>query len=186
MQPLPKTDRTTPQCSESTSSRRVKLEKQLKKFDIYKHPLLPQRILKNGFSWPALLIGPAWLLLKRLWVPAAIVIVGIALLNFFNQGIETPIFTNIFCEKERGLFSENYIDGHYGFDCIESIRNWIDFLILFISNVVIAVNGNEYWAHDLINRGYVSEKSVHARSLDDALAIIARNQVDLNQTRPKQ
>ncbi len=183
MQPLLNIDRTTLQCSELISSRRMKLENQLKKFDIYKHPLLPQRILKNGFSWPALLIGPVWLLFKRLWVPAAIIIIGIALLNFFNQGAETPIFVSIFCEKERSSLTYGY---YYGEDCLENIRNWNDFLILLVANVVIAVNGNEYWARDLINRGYVSEKSIQARSLDDALAIIAREKIDFDQTQPIQ
>lgn len=164
----------------------MKLTNQLKKFDIYKHPLLPPRILKNGFSWPALLIGPVWLFIKRLWVPASITIIGIALLTFFNQGAETPIFVSVLCEKERNLFSSEYIHGHYGYDCVETIRNWNDFLILLVANVVIAINGNEFWAHDLINRGYVSEKSIQARSLDDALAILARDQTDFNQTQPIQ
>lgn len=182
MQPLPNAGRTTLQCSVLTILRSIKLENQLKTFNIYKHLLLPQRIIKDGFSWPAFLIGPAWLLFKKIWIPAAVAIIGIGLVNFFNQGAEVPIFVSTYCKEEEGYrLSYQYA---YEYDCIETIRNWNNFLILLVANFVIAAIGNEVWVRDLINRGYILEKSIQARSLDDALAIIARSRVDFDKTQP--
>lgn len=156
------------------------MENHHKRFDVYIHPLLPQRIVKSGFSWPAFLIGPAWLLVKRLWMPAIFAAVGFLLLTFFNSEIETPVFASMFCVKV-GLFSDSPSQ-FYPTECLELIRTANDFLILLIVNFVIAVYGNEVWARDLINRGYISGKSIQARSLDEALAIMARSRADLSQT----
>lgn len=167
-------------CSELMILRSLKLTGKIKKFDIYEHPLLAQRILKNGFSWPAFLVGPLWLLFRRVWGSAAVVVVIMVLLNFFNQKAEVPIFASFVCGMEVSVLPYVYA---YDYDCVRSVRQWNDFFILLGVNFFIAVKDNEFWARDLITRGYVSVGSIEARSLDEVLAIIARSGKDLGDRR---
>ena len=51
-------------------------------------------MLRDGFSWGALLFGPVWLLLHRAWVPAALsfaaYVLAFALLPGMASGIAIP------------------------------------------------------------------------------------------------
>ena len=51
-------------------------------------------MLRDGFSWGALLFGPVWLLLHRAWVPAALsfaaYVLAFALLPGMASGIVIP------------------------------------------------------------------------------------------------
>jgi Protein of unknown function (DUF2628) len=48
----------------------------MKTFRIYFHPDKPRPIaVKVGFCWPAVLIGPLWFLLNRMWVIFLLVLV---------------------------------------------------------------------------------------------------------------
>ncbi|WP_096696009.1 DUF2628 domain-containing protein [Polaromonas sp. AER18D-145] len=139
-------------------------------FSVYEHPLLPQRIVKNGFSWPALLVGPSWLLFKKLWVPSAIALAATTLLWFANQSTTDPVLATALCTKQPiyGSLFTTYSD------LCASLRGWSDFLILLGVNFIIANNGNSWWVNDLSTRGYVHIQTIKARSLDDARALLAR------------
>ena len=44
------------------------------------------RFVRLGFSWGALLLGPVWLLARRLWRPLALFVLGAALVGFAAAG----------------------------------------------------------------------------------------------------
>jgi hypothetical protein len=39
----------------------------MKTFNVYRHPIQGLEAVKVGFSWPATLVGPIWMLVKKLW-----------------------------------------------------------------------------------------------------------------------
>ncbi len=41
-----------------------------KHFTVYHHPVYGYKAVKTGFSWPAFLFAPVWVLVKRLWLVA--------------------------------------------------------------------------------------------------------------------
>jgi hypothetical protein len=61
----------------------------MKTFKVFKHPTLGYQAVKIGFSWPGFLFSVIWLLMKKLWRHALVVISGIILLTlievFFNN-----------------------------------------------------------------------------------------------------
>jgi len=44
----------------------------VKTFNIYHHPIHGYEAVKVGFSWPAFFFAFIWMLLKRLWLHAAV------------------------------------------------------------------------------------------------------------------
>lgn len=152
-------------------------------FRIYEHPLLPQRIVKKGFSWPALLIGPPWLLFKKLWTPAAIALAVMTLFYFVNRSTTDPFLASTLCSRPTLRYFEGSLVSEYT-DLCESLRDWYEFLILLVANLLIAADGNSWWAADLSNRGYVVSRTIKARSLDDARAILARESAEFTSTQP--
>lgn len=59
-------------------------------FTVYAPPgaqLTPEKIvfLRDGFSTPAFLLGPVWLLWKRAWLPAAAVVALLSLLTLLTK-----------------------------------------------------------------------------------------------------
>lgn len=56
--------------------------------------LRPPELVREGFSWPAALFGPAWLAVHRAWVPAAILLAACVLLAVLVRGPAcTVLFT---------------------------------------------------------------------------------------------
>lgn len=131
----------------------------LVEFRVFEHPLLPPRILKSGFSWPAMFIGPAWLLFRTLWSSACVFGAIFGILHFAINSSDAPILNEMFC---------------LGSDCYNSAKEIADLFILCTANFFVALNANDLWAQDLEKRGYVVAKAVRARSLDDARAILSR------------
>ena len=39
----------------------------MKTFNVYRHPIQGLEAVKVGFSWPAALVGPIWMFVKKLW-----------------------------------------------------------------------------------------------------------------------
>ena len=160
-------------------------------FHVHEHPLLAQRIVKIGFSWPAFLIGPAWLLFKKLWAPAAITLAVTTVLYLLNRAGD-PLFADTLCSRSPlDPLSYYYRSDAIGFvvkgeltESCEDLRSLYQFLILFGINSVVALNGNELWARNLLNRGYVRTRTVKARSLDDVNAILARESAKFASTQP--
>ena len=133
------------------------LQAQLTEYKVYEHPLLPKKIIKIGFCWPAIIIGPAYLLYRRLWIPVVIWIVAILLAHYLDVQFVVKCDNCNYISPEDQSTIDNVFNG-----------------ALFIGIVVLGIITNSLWEKDLINRGYITTKSLRARSMDDALAIIER------------
>jgi cell division protein FtsW (lipid II flippase) len=46
----------------------------------------PPILVREGFSWWALLFGPIWLAVHRVWIPAVLTVVGTALILLLTNG----------------------------------------------------------------------------------------------------
>lgn len=125
----------------------------LTEYRVYEHPILPKRIVKLGFCWPALIVGPAYLIYRRLWMPLVVWVVVIVLIRYFAIS-EYPTY----------MYPGNDAD------TVEQISTGS----MLLGLLLLWGNTNYLWEADLKNRGYVMTKSLRARSIDDALAIIER------------
>lgn len=144
-------------------------------YRLYVHPALPPRIVKRGICWPALIVGPVWLLLKKLWVPSIILLIGIAIAYYLNHHnlSDEPLYVLYDCIIEYGKWYSRTGDDY---QC-ERRTEIIDFLILLVAQIATAVISNPLWELDLIRRGYTLTKSLRARSMDDVRAILAREAI---------
>lgn len=140
-------------------------------YHVYEHPLLPPKLVKNGFCWTTLVVGPAWLLFRRLWVPTLWYLAIVALAYYLNHHNLVPF--NCFYLKDSGVWVATPGSGLEDWDCVTRTQI-IDLAILALAQLVTAIHVNELWARDLVNRGYIHTKTVHARSNDEALAKLAR------------
>jgi Protein of unknown function (DUF2628) len=124
----------------------------LTEYRVYEHPLLPKRIVKCGFSWPALLVGPAYLIYRRLWIPVVVWIVAMALVRYF------------------AISNYQYVDDGATVAQISEGAMLGDLVLLGCIT-------NPIWEINLKNWGYVVTKSRRARSMDDVLAILEREKL---------
>ena len=122
-------------------------------FYIYEHPLLPQRIVKNGFCWPAFFVGPCYLIYRQLWVPLVVWLICMVLLKYFV----IQLYPDVSLDSEEATNAEVAIA--------------IGFLLglMFIGGTV-----NNLWAENLKTKGYKLARLIKARSVDEVLAILAR------------
>ncbi len=69
----------------------------MKRYVVYKHPSQGIEAIKTGFSWPALLFGIIWLIVKKLWMITALwIIIFISLIIIAAFTHETgSVFLNI-------------------------------------------------------------------------------------------
>lgn len=154
-------------------------------FRMYEHPVLPERLVKVGVSWPAMLLGPLWLLLKKLWATTAILAAVVGVLYYLNLQGDHPFLARVWC----GRYSDYPDLAPYGMagqfiEGCEDVRSWYEFVILLGATLFCALRGNSLWSFDLVNRGYVLRRSIEARSLDDARAILARESAQFVSTKP--
>jgi hypothetical protein len=73
------------------------MNKKVKRYTVYKHPSQGIEAIKTGFSWPALLFGIIWLIMKKLWLITALwIIIFISLIIIATFTHETgSVFLNI-------------------------------------------------------------------------------------------
>jgi hypothetical protein len=147
------------------------------------HPLLAERIVKCGFSWPGMLIGPAWLLIRKLWWVSLILLAfGLLIyggLSAFYQPIDAFFFGEthgdlIRDSGNREIMSQFGINEHYVSSGTARRREYADLLVAVVVNLSVAFLGWRWWERDLIARGYSVSRVVEARTLDEARAILAR------------
>ena len=142
-------------------------------YKVYEHPLLPKRIVKIGVCWPALIIGPAYLIYKRLWVSIIVLVLAIVLVRYLSS---------LMLQTEVCDMSGNNC-GHINPDELYNERmSTIELIVegaLFMSLLWLWFFANSIWEKDLNNRGYTMTKSLRARSMDDALAILEREKKPL-------
>lgn len=66
----------------------------MKTFKVFKHPTLGYRAVKVGFSWPGFLFSVIWLLTKKLWGHALVLVSSIILLasiEMFFDNAQTSV-----------------------------------------------------------------------------------------------
>lgn len=145
-------------------SKLVTVPPELHEFAVFEHPLLPKRILKtSGFSWPAFVIGPFWLLWRRLWSQAALAVLSLAGFKFFLT--VTGWFKT---DLENCDFSSGTLN------CDIVVSPWLFFLFQIALNVVCAAYGIRWWSNGLLRRGYIVTDVIKAASPDHVRAILAR------------
>ncbi len=76
----------------------------MKTFNVYKHYTFGYQAVKIGFSWPGFLFSVIWLVIKKLWVHAFIVVCSIILLTsieIYYNNAETSIMVIVL---ELGIY----------------------------------------------------------------------------------
>lgn len=122
----------------------------MKTFTVYKHPVNGYEAVKQGFSWPALLLGWIWMLVCKLWLLASIWIsIAIAI-----SSIE---------------FVADRSDNDNALILYASI-----ILVQIILCLIAGFSGNEWRATNLVKRGYSVLGSTQTSTKDAALAQYAQ------------
>jgi hypothetical protein len=69
----------------------------MKVWTAHLHPARPPVLVHEGWSWGAALFGPFWLLANRAWVPGAIVLAVVVILNLLvPQGLRGLLILGFF------------------------------------------------------------------------------------------
>lgn len=103
----------------------------MKIFKVFKHPTLGFRAVKVGFSWPGFLFSVIWLLIKKLWEHALIVIsifILLTLIEMFFDNAQTSvmvlllefgvyIFVGVNCNEWRVINLQEH-----GFELIDTLQ----------------------------------------------------------------
>jgi hypothetical protein len=118
----------------------------LPSYRILRNDSSDMRIIKIGFSWPALLLNLIWLVANGLWLGAILVfvLIGGSWLLFGAAVQESPIAAGAI-----GLFGEIA-------------------LLLFLG-----FRGNDWLASQLESRGYTHVRTVEATNFENALELAA-------------
>jgi hypothetical protein len=114
----------------------------MKMFKVLKHPHLGYRAVKVGFSWPGFLFAVIWILMKRLWVQALIVVSSIVLLSTIEM-----IFDN----------TQTYV---------------MVFLLELGVYIFVGINGNEWHVTNLQEHGFVLIDTLQAETPKAAIGKI--------------
>ena len=69
----------------------------MKVWTAHLHPARPPVLVHEGWSWGAALFGPFWLLAHRAWVPGAVVLAVVVILNLLvPQGLRGLLVLGFF------------------------------------------------------------------------------------------
>jgi alpha-beta hydrolase superfamily lysophospholipase len=60
------------------------------------HPRKPPVLVREAFSWGALIFGPLWLLRHGVWVPLVISVAALVLIAFGPAPIRAPLMLMVF------------------------------------------------------------------------------------------
>jgi hypothetical protein len=116
----------------------------MKTFKVFKHFDLGYQAVKVGFSWPGFLFPVIWLLIKRLWLQAFIVISSIILLTFIEMFFDNAQTSVMVLLVDVGVY------------------------------VLVGVNGNEWRVNNLQSHGFELVDSLQAKTPDEAIGKIAQ------------
>lgn len=109
----------------------------MKTYRVFAHPEKPVPIVvKDGFCWPAFLLGPIWFLLNGMW------------LNFLLVGLFVGASNLFFAAKLSGGF-------------LTSLLVAVNLLVW----ILIGAFGNWLLAAELLGKGYVPRGTVQATSM---------------------
>ena len=116
----------------------------MKTFRVLRHPNLGYRAVKVGFSWPGFLFCIIWLLIKKLWGHALIVISSLILLTSIELVFDNAQTSIMVLLLELGVY------------------------------VFVGVNGNGWQVADLQERGFELVDSLQAETPAAAIGKIAK------------
>ena len=114
----------------------------MRTYDVYQHPTLGFRTVKQGFSWPAFLFTGFWALVKGLWLIVFIYVVAFMLLAFLDY-----------------LFWEMAIGG----------ASWVKHVGQLVLYLLAGVKGNDWRRANLTRRGFTLVCSLTAKNSRDAI-----------------
>ena len=115
-------------------------------FHVYRHPRLPERAVKVGYSWPCLLFGVFWLLFKRMWTVLLVTLAITAIVASLE------LLASILFPDWAGMISAAV--------SLLSVGAW----------VLVAARANRLYAWTLRARGYGMATEVDAAGPAQALA----------------
>jgi hypothetical protein len=116
---------------------------EMKTFKVLKHPHLGYRAVKVGFSWPGFLFAVIWILMKRLWGHALVVVSSIVLLSTIEM-----IFDN----------AQTYV---------------MVILLELGVYVFVGINGNQWHVTNLQEHGFALIDTLQAETPKAAIGKIA-------------
>ena len=111
----------------------------MKTFKVFKHPTLGFQAVKVGFSWPGFLFCVIWLLIKKLWGHALIIISIFILLTLMHTVFENEQSHAMLLLLEIGVY------------------------------IFVGVNGNKWRMTNLQDRGFKIIDTVQAETPDAAI-----------------
>ncbi len=118
--------------------------KKMKTFKVFKHPALGYQAVKVGFSWPGFLFAVLWLLIKKLWGHALIVVSSIILLASIEMFFDNPQTFVMVLLLELGVY------------------------------IFVGVNCNEWHVNNLQERGFELIDTLQAETSKVAIGKIAK------------
>jgi len=115
----------------------------MKTFKVLRHTVFGYQAVKVGFSWPGFLFSVIWLLMKKLWWNAAIVISSVVILTFIELSFDNAHTSFMVFLVEIGVY------------------------------VLVGVNGNEWYSARLQADGYELKDTLEAKTPHEAIGKIA-------------
>jgi hypothetical protein len=122
----------------------------MKLYRVFESPSKKPRAIKVGWSWPAFLFSPFWILLKGLWFDFVL------LLIFHTCATRLTGKSN----EVRELFNSSF----------EPLYDVSFFLIILTLQIVIGTYGNKMLRRKLLYRGFLPVGTYKATSAEAALA----------------
>ncbi len=133
----------------------------MKTFNVYKHPTYGIEAVKVGFSWPAFLFSPIWMLVKKLWGLAGAWVAACSGLTLAEKAIDFEDKLNL-SDVSRA----------------QALVYLLVYLILaagyFFLWLVPGFKGNKWREENLTKRGYEQITTVQAETPDAAVALAVK------------
>ena len=124
----------------------------MKQFNLYSHPVLGPRAVKQGFSWPAFFLTGIWALASKLWIRASLMIVVLS-------------FAWLITMAELGGFEEDDPESYPA--TTPFVFTWP--VACLLVGVVAGARGNRWRDQQARNQGFGYLKTVTAQSAEAAL-----------------
>jgi hypothetical protein len=116
----------------------------MKNYRVFRHSVFGYQAVKLGFSWPGFLFPAIWLLIKKLWWHALLVISSVILLTFIEMFFDNAQTSVMVLLIELGVY------------------------------VLVGVNGNEWQVINLQTRGFELIDTLQAKTPGEAIGKIAK------------
>ena len=122
----------------------------MKTFNVYRHPIQGLEAVKVGFSWPASLAGPIWMLVKKLWGLS-----GLWLAMYFALSLVETVTDQSEPGGAQALVYLLLVAGYFALGLVPGIK------------------GNKWREKDLVRRGFEMLGTVQAETPEAAISQVA-------------